>query len=57
MLKMKQRHTGFYIAKLFRKAMDWYQNDKDMVGGVTQDNASNCGSCTDALVERKSKTS
>ena len=51
MLKMKQKHTGAYIAELFQKAIDLYQLDKDMIGGVTQDNASNCGTCTDALVE------
>ena len=51
MIKMTQKHTGAYIAELFQKAMDLYQIDKDMIGGVTQDNASNCGSCTDVLVE------
>lgn len=50
MLKMKKKHTGVYIAKLFQKAMDLYGIEKNMVGGVTQDNASNCGSCTDTLV-------
>ena len=40
MLKMKQKHTGAYIAELFQKAIDLYQLDKDMIGGVTQDNAS-----------------
>ena len=31
---------------------DLYCIDKNMVGGVTQDNASNCGTCVDALVEK-----
>ena len=45
MVKMKDRHTGDYIAKLFLQAQ------KDMIGGVTQDNAGNCGTCVDALVK------
>ena len=52
MVKMNKKHSGKYIAKLFQRTMDLYSIDKDMVGGVTQDNASNCGTCVDALVEK-----
>jgi hypothetical protein len=52
MIKMKKSHTGEYIAKLFQDTMDLYCIDKNMVGGVTQDNASNCGTCVDALVQK-----
>ena len=50
MVKMNEKHTGIYIAKLFQSAMDLYGIKPDMLGGVTQDNASNCDSCTEALV-------
>ena len=50
LVKMKKKHTGEYIAKLFQRVMDLYRIDKDMIGGITQDNASNCGTCIDALV-------
>jgi hypothetical protein len=49
-VKLKGKHSGEYIAKLFQEVMDLYGIRKDMVGGVTQDNASNCRTCTDALV-------
>ncbi len=49
---MKKNHTGEYIAKLFQRTMDLYCLDKDMIGGVTQDNASNCGTCLDDLVKK-----
>jgi hypothetical protein len=52
MIKMKKSHTGEYIAKLFQKAMDLYCIDKNMINGVTQDNAANCGTCVDALVKQ-----
>jgi hypothetical protein len=52
MIKMNKSHTGEYIAKLFQKAMDLYCIDKNMIGGVTQDNAANCGTCVDALVQQ-----
>lgn len=51
MVKMKEKHTGEYMAKLFQQALSLYGIDKDMVGGITQDNASNCGTCVEALVE------
>ena len=50
MVKMKEKHSGEYIASLFQQALLLYGIDKDMVGGVTQDNAANCGTCIDALV-------
>lgn len=50
MVKIKGKHSGEYIAKLFLKAVELYGIEKDMVGGVTQDNAANCGTCVDALV-------
>lgn len=50
MIKLKKRHTGYYIADLFEQALNLYSIDKEMIGGVTQDNASNAGSCVDALV-------
>jgi hypothetical protein len=37
--------------KLFQEALNLYDIDKDMIGGVTQDNAANCGTCIKALVE------
>lgn len=51
MVKMKERHSGRYIASLFKQALSLYGIDKDMVGGVTQHNAGNCGTCVDALVK------
>lgn len=52
MIKMKKSHSGEYIAKLFQDTMDLYCIDKNMVGGVTQDSAPNCGTCVDALVQK-----
>ena len=34
---------------MFQQALSLYGIEKDMVGGVTQDNAGNCGTCVDAL--------
>jgi hypothetical protein len=51
MVKMKEKHSGQYIAKLFLQALELYGIDKDMIGGVTQDNAANCGTCVEALVK------
>ena len=51
MVKMKEKHTGDYMAKLFQQALSLYGIEKDMIGGVTQDNASNCGTCVEALVK------
>jgi hypothetical protein len=56
MVQMKQTQCGAYIAKLFQEIMDLYEIRKDMVGGVTQDNASNCGTCTDFLVDQGYET-
>ena len=50
MIKMKKKHTGEYIATLFKQALSLYGIEKDMIGGITQDNAANCGTCTEALV-------
>jgi hypothetical protein len=50
MVQLKGKHSGVYIAKLFQSALDLYGITKDMVGGLTQDNASNCRSCADHLV-------
>ena len=50
MVKMKGAHSGENMAKLFQRALLLYDIDKKMVGGVTQDNAANCGTCVDALV-------
>jgi hypothetical protein len=44
LIKMKEKHTGDYIAKLFQQALSLYGIRKETVGGVTQDNAGNCGS-------------
>jgi hypothetical protein len=55
MILMKKKHSGEYMAELFIKALNLYGIDKDryndMVGGVTQDNAGNCGTCVNALVK------
>jgi hypothetical protein len=51
MVKMKGKHSGEYIASLFQKALTLYDIDRDMIGGVTQDNAANCGTCVEALVK------
>jgi hypothetical protein len=51
MVKMKEKHSGKYMAKLFQQALSLYGIEKDMINGVTQDNASNCGTCIDALVK------
>jgi hypothetical protein len=37
---------------LFEAVMDNYNIDQDMIGGITQDNPSNCGTGFDALVEK-----
>jgi hypothetical protein len=50
MVQMKRKHSGEYIASLFQKALSLYGIEKNMVGGVTQDNAANCNACIDALV-------
>jgi hypothetical protein len=52
MIKMKKSHTGEYIAELFQKTLDLYCIKKDMIGGVRQDNAANCDTCVNALVEK-----
>jgi hypothetical protein len=52
MVKMKKRHYGYYIANLFEETLSKYSIDKEMIAGVTQDNASNAGACVDALVEK-----
>ena len=51
MVHMKMKHSGYYIASLFQSSLDRYGIKKEMVGGVTQDNASNANACVDALVE------
>ena len=51
MVKMKKKHSGKYIANLFQQALSLYGIEKNMINGVTQDNASNCGTCADALVK------
>lgn len=51
MIKMKEKHSGEYMAQLLLEALELYGIEKDMVGGVTQDNAANCGTCVDALVK------
>ena len=50
MVKMKKSHTGEYIGSLFKQAISLYGIEKEMIIGVTQDNASNCGSCIETLV-------
>jgi hypothetical protein len=40
------------IANLFEETLSKYSIDNEMIGGVTQDNASNAGACVDALVEK-----
>ena len=51
MVKLKEKHSGYYMAEKFQEVLDTYKIDKDMIAGITQDNASNCGTCADALVE------
>jgi hypothetical protein len=51
MVKMKGKHSGAYIGSLFKQALSLYGIKKDMIGGVTQDNAANCGTCVEALVK------
>jgi hypothetical protein len=50
LLEMVKMNSGEYIANLFQQALSLYDIEKDMINGVTQDNASNCGTCIDALV-------
>ena len=49
-VRLNGKHSGEKMALLFRQTLSLYGIDKKMVGGVTQDNAANCGSCIEALV-------
>jgi hypothetical protein len=52
MVKMRQNYSGEYIAGLFQGVMDLYGIKKNMIAGITKNNTSNWGTCSDFLVSK-----
>jgi hypothetical protein len=51
MAPVKGKHTGAALAKVFQETLKVYGIKPDQVSGITQDNASNCRTLADELIE------